>query len=188
VLVHKRRPGQGIVLDGLFRVSVLDLVPEVWLRLESLTSGADVTVALCASHPGDRVRLGVRRPASLQVGENTTITTGSDEADESELYLSRPRLSTVEIDGLVLVLDLLEGGEHDNKALVHLAAPGIVGTIDLATLSRYSYAVDVAVAAPQSVRIYRTETWSPTADTNVDAATWSPESSPSLDPRPAKSA
>ena len=175
MLVHKRRLGQGVIFDGRLRVTVLELAPEVWLSIESQSAGIAPVICSLASQTKGMVCLGVRSPTSLAIRDDgtTVITTDSTSDPESQLIVARRPRETVEIDGISIVLAELEGGEHNGKPLLHITAPGIEEVVDLAVLTRYNYAVDIATAAPQSIRIYRTEVWTPAADANESAASWS---------------
>lgn len=189
MLVYKRRAGQGIVFDGLLRVTVHELAPEVWLSLESQPLGVAPMIHASASRTPGKIRLGIRSPLSyVEHGTSAIVTTGPSDDLESQLTLLRQPGDVIDIDGIGIEVAELEGGEHHGKALLRLRAPGLNDLVDLAVLTKYSYAVDLATAASQAVRIYRTEVWTPAAESNQEAAQWTSEKMRSLEHRRPKTA
>ena len=189
MLVYKRRAGQGIVFDGLLRITVQELAPDVWLSIESQPLGVSPTIFASSSRTEGRVTLGIRFPLSLhEDGEITRVTTGTADDLERQLTLVKRPGEVVDIDGIRIEIAELDGGDHHGKPLLHLDAPGLNDRVDLAVLTKYSYAVDIATAAAQSVRIFRTEVWSPAAESNEEAVQWTSEKMRSLERRSTKTA
>jgi sRNA-binding carbon storage regulator CsrA len=184
MLVHKRRPGQGIVLDGVLSVTVTEIAPEVWLSIEAIAVGVAPVISATSSAAGDKIVFGIRAPMSFTSTEETTTVTTSPNADpQSQLTLPLPRHHHISVDGIDIEIDKLDGGEHHGKALLHIHSPGLDPVIDLAVLTRYHYAIDLATDAPSSTRIYRSEVWKPAAESNEDAANWSSDDARALQGR-----
>ncbi len=113
MLVYKRRAGQGIVFDGLLRITVQELAPDVWLSIESQPLGVAPMICAHASRSQGKITLGIRFPASFsEDGEITSVTTNPPCDLESQLTLVKRPGDVVDIDGIAIEIAELEGGEH----------------------------------------------------------------------------
>lgn len=173
MLVYKRRLSQGIVFDGSFRVTLEALGPEVCLSLDDISVEMNPVISVTPLRAEGTIRLGIGSPKTIsEHGSRVTVTTESETLFERTLSMQVLTKSVVEVDGIEITVDLLEGGEHHGKPILHIRPPALGCEIDLAVLSQYNYGAEIATNAPQAVRIYRSEVWVPTADANEAAAEW----------------
>ncbi|HWD24782.1 MAG TPA: hypothetical protein VG368_04910 [Acidimicrobiales bacterium] len=191
MLVNTRRVGQGIVFDGSFRLELQALRRfsaeshrlTAWLSVvDSEATAAPVISPLSATAAGD-VRIAICAPRTIERNGSMTIVSTEGRDDTKDIVvLSRTSDETVVIDGIPLTFALQKGSAP--QPLLRFTPTSLGEQIDVCVVEAMPSSSSIATGAPRSVRILRSEIWTPVGNDNEKAASWTTDSLEALSRRP----